>query len=206
MDLAAALTAFVVIFPAELPDKTMIATLVLATRYRPWPVWTGVTAAFFVQCVVAVMVGGVLTLLPRQPVLGVAAVLFAIGGFVMFRGASRAAEAEAAEEQEFEQRVAARGASTHRAALVSFGVLFAAEWGDLSQLFTAGLVARTGEPVSVFLGSWTALAVVAGLAVALGRTLTRRVSLAAVRRVAGALLVIIACLTAAEALGVDLPG
>jgi putative Ca2+/H+ antiporter (TMEM165/GDT1 family) len=202
MDLVAALTAFAVILPAELPDKTMVATLVLSTRYRPLPVWLGVAAAFFVQCLVAVAAGGMLSLLPRQPVLAVAAVLFAIGAVVMFRGAGHAAEDEAAEEREYEEKLAARGGGAGRAALVSFGVLFAAEWGDLSQLFTAGLVVRTGEPVSVFLGSWAALIVVAGLAVMLGRTLLRYVSLSVVRRLAGTLLALIAAATAAEALGV----
>ena len=44
MDLTVALTAFALIFPVELPDKTFIATLVLATRYRPLLVWLGVSA------------------------------------------------------------------------------------------------------------------------------------------------------------------
>ena len=42
----AALAAFAVIVPVELPDKTFVATLVLSTRYQPLPVWAGVTAAF----------------------------------------------------------------------------------------------------------------------------------------------------------------
>jgi putative Ca2+/H+ antiporter (TMEM165/GDT1 family) len=201
MDLVAALTAFAVIFPAELPDKTMVATLVLSTRYRPLPVWLGVAAAFFVQCLVAVAAGGVLTLLPRRPVLAVTAILFAIGAVVMFRGAGRADEDEADEEREYEDKLASRGDGARRAALVSFGVLFAAEWGDLSQLFTAGLVVRTGEPGSVFIGSWAALIVVAGLAVLLGRTLLRYVSLSVVRRISGALLAVMAVVTAAESLG-----
>jgi putative Ca2+/H+ antiporter (TMEM165/GDT1 family) len=33
-----ALTVFALILPAELPDKTMVATLVLATRFPPLPV------------------------------------------------------------------------------------------------------------------------------------------------------------------------
>ena len=37
-----ALTAFVALVPVELPDKTFVATLVLATRYRPLLVWIGV--------------------------------------------------------------------------------------------------------------------------------------------------------------------
>lgn len=34
MDLGVALTAFALILPAELPDKTFVATMVLSTRYR----------------------------------------------------------------------------------------------------------------------------------------------------------------------------
>ena len=42
MDLAVAATTFALIFPVELPDKTFVASLVLATRYRPLLVWVGV--------------------------------------------------------------------------------------------------------------------------------------------------------------------
>ena len=206
MDLVAALTAFAVILPAELPDKTMVATLVLATRFRPWPVWLGVVTAFAAQCAVAVTAGGLLSLLPRRPLLAVTALLFAVGAVLLFRGSSRAAEHEAEEEREYEQKLASRQAGGLKAAAISFGVLFAAEWGDLSQLFTAGLVVRTGEPISVFLGAWSALALVAGLAVLAGRALLRHVSLTVVRRVAGSLLVLLAMITAAEALGVQLIG
>ena len=54
MDLGTVATAFALIFPVELPDKTFVATLVLATRYRPLLVWIGVSAAFVVQCLVAI--------------------------------------------------------------------------------------------------------------------------------------------------------
>src|SRR6266511_4180906 len=46
-------TAFLLVVPVELPDKTFVATLVLATRYRPGPVWIGVTLAFGIQGLVA---------------------------------------------------------------------------------------------------------------------------------------------------------
>jgi hypothetical protein len=62
-------------------------------------------------------------------------------------------------------------------------VLFAAEWGDLSQLLTAGLVAAGRAPVPVFVGSWVALAVVAGAGVVLGRVLRRRIRLSVIRYV-----------------------
>ncbi len=52
--------------------------------------------------------------------------------------------------------------------LASFLVLFAAEWGDLSQLLTLTLVARYEDPVSVFVGALGALLTVSALAVPRG--------------------------------------
>ena len=48
---------FGAIFVVELPDKTFLATLVMATRYRPLLVWIGVSLAFAVQTIVAVLLG-----------------------------------------------------------------------------------------------------------------------------------------------------
>jgi putative Ca2+/H+ antiporter (TMEM165/GDT1 family) len=62
VNLALVLTTFAVILPAELPDKSMLASLVLGTRYRPLPVFLGVAAAFAVHVCVAVAIGGVLAL------------------------------------------------------------------------------------------------------------------------------------------------
>ena len=61
--------------------------------------------------------------------------------------------------------------------LASFLVLFAAEWGDLSQLLTISLVAKYEDPVTVFIGALGALLVVSGLAVVAGRALQRFVTL-----------------------------
>jgi putative Ca2+/H+ antiporter (TMEM165/GDT1 family) len=41
-----ALICFPVIFVAELPDKTIFASLVMATKGRPSPVWLGAAAAY----------------------------------------------------------------------------------------------------------------------------------------------------------------
>jgi putative Ca2+/H+ antiporter (TMEM165/GDT1 family) len=75
-------------------------------------------------------------------------------------------------------------------------VLFLAEWGDLSQLLTAGLAARSGDPVSVFIGSWLALVSVAALAIVLGRTLLRFVSLGLIRRIGAGICALLAVLAA----------
>jgi Ca2+/H+ antiporter, TMEM165/GDT1 family len=193
MDLVVVATAFALIFPVELPDKTFVATLVLATRYRPVPVWVGVSAAFFVQSLVAVTAGGLLSLLPHRVVSAAAGLLFLVGAVILWRGAAEAdADVEESEEEAEVVALATADTSWLRAAMTSFGVLFLAEWGDLSQLLTAGLAARYHDPVSVFVGSWLALVVVAGLAVVLGRTLMRFVRLSTIRRVGAVICVLLA--------------
>jgi len=201
-DLATVGLAFLLIFPAELPDKTFIATLVLSTRYRRLAVWIGVALAFAVQSAIAVAAGGLLSLLPQRLVLGITCLLFAAGAIVMLVSGLRARSAEIAEEEdeaeEFEESAErhARGStSTLRIALTSFIVLFTAEWGDLSQLLTAGLAARTGEPFSVFIGAWLALITVAGIAVLIGGWLQKRVALWRIRLVSAAVLAALAAWT-----------
>lgn len=203
LDLAVLATTFALIFPAELPDKTFIATLVLATRYRHLPVWLGVSAAFLIQVVIACTFGGFLALLPEALVFAVTTALFAIGAVVLVRGglASRAAEREAEEEEEAEiaEKAAHRDmTSPWKVFITSFVILFTAEWGDLSQLLTAGLAARTGDPLSVGIGAWLALVTVCGIAVIAGRWLQRRVPIWRIRLVSGALLAALAIWTATE--------
>ena len=187
MSAGIALATLILILPVELPDKTLMATLVLSTRYRPLPVLLGVSAAFAVQCAIAVTAGQLLTLLPERLVAGVVAVLFGIGAVILLRSSGPEEDDEVATA-----RAAQRGPLA--VAATSFGVLFAAEWGDASQLATAALTARYENPVSVFTGSFVALVTVAALAVALGGIITRRVPLRLVQRVAGVLFAVFAVL------------
>jgi Ca2+/H+ antiporter, TMEM165/GDT1 family len=194
-----ALLAFVAIVPVELPDKTFVATLVLSTRYRPLPVYAGVVLAFGVQCLVAVLAGTLISKLPRQPVELVAAVLFAAGALVLLRGARRAEPSEDEARQEYAGKIA-DPRSGWRAAIASFLILFTAEWGDLSQLLTAGLVASGRPGLPVFVGAWLGLAVVSGAAILLGRWLMKRVKLSLVRYVGATVCAILAVITVVEAL------
>lgn len=195
----AALAAFAVILPVELPDKTFVATLVLSTRYPALPVWLGVVTAFGVQCLVAVGVGSLLRLLPQQPVALFAAGLFAVGAVILLRSARRADAEEAEQEEAYASKITT-GKQGWRAAGASFLVLFTAEWGDLSQLLTANLVASGQPAVSVFFGAWLALATVSGAAVLLGRWLVRRIRLSLVRYLAAAVCATLAVATVVTAL------
>lgn len=179
----------------ELPDKTLVATLVLSTRYRPRPVLMGVAAAFAVQCVLAVTAGGLLHLLPHRLLEGIVAVLFAVGAFLLARESLTSEEEEVAEDTP-----AGAGLSDRRIFGISFGVLFAAEWGDASQLATAGLVARYGQPVAIWLGAFIALVGVAFLAVALGKVILRRVPLQLLHRLAALLFAAFAVIAAVAAI------
>jgi len=177
----AGLIAFGVILLVELPDKTLVASLVLSTRYRPRPVLIGVAAAFAVQCVIAATAGGVITLLPRRAVEAVVAVLFAVGAMLLIRESLGT-------EENVELAEARETAPFGRIVATSFGVLFAAEWGDASQIATAGLVARhrgVAHAIATGIGAWVALVAVAALAITIGRVVVRRVPLRLVHRVAG---------------------
>jgi putative Ca2+/H+ antiporter (TMEM165/GDT1 family) len=203
VDVAVLLATFLVIFPAELPDKSFIATLVLATRFPRLWVWLGATVAFGIQMVIAVAAGQLLSLLPERLVQGVTAALFAVGAVLLVRAGLRArgaeAEEEAEEAAEVDRVVRERGGSGALAAFgTTFVIIFTAEWGDLTQLVTAGQAARTGATLSVFLGSWAALTAVAGIGVLVGGWLQQRVPLWRIRLVSGGLLAVLAVVTLVE--------
>jgi Ca2+/H+ antiporter, TMEM165/GDT1 family len=197
MDLVTVAIAFGAIFVVELPDKTFIAALVLSTRYRPLAVWIGVGLAFGVQTLVAVTAGALATLLPDTLVKGVA--IFLLGAVVLFRTAPGADAAEKETEDEYAAK-SAEPKSFLKAAVASFLVLFAAEWGDLSQLLTISLVARYHDHVSVFVGAWAALLTVSGLAVLAGRVLLRHLRLSVLHYVGAGVCLLLAVVTAVEVL------
>src|SRR3954469_21259217 len=119
MDLAALVVTFGAIFVVELPDKTFLATLVLATKYRPFLVWIGVGAAFAVQTTVAVLLGSAAGLLAESVVHLVARGMFATGATVLLReGLSHHRASLAEGEEEFGAE--AKPATGFRAVLASF--------------------------------------------------------------------------------------
>ncbi len=197
MDLAIIATTFVAIFIVELPDKTFIAALVLSTRYKPLAVWIGVGLAFGVQTLVAVTAGALATLLPDTLIKSVAFLIFLIGAIVLVRTAPGAEAAEKEQEEEYAAK-AAEPKSFFKAMVASFLVLFAAEWGDLSQLLTISFVTKYDDHVSVFLGAWAALLTVSGLAVLAGRVLLRYLKLSLLHYVGAGVCLVLAVVTLVE--------
>jgi putative Ca2+/H+ antiporter (TMEM165/GDT1 family) len=175
-----------VIFIGELPDKTMFASLVLATKGRPRQVWLGASAAFAAHVAIAVTVGVALfALLPKRAVDAVVAAMFLFGAVYAWR-----------ESRKGEEHVDPKQPSRHGAILTAFAVIFLAEWGDLTQILTANLAAKYHAPLSVAVGSVLALWAVAGLAVAGSRSLLRFVPIATIRKVTAAVLLVLTAYTA----------
>jgi putative Ca2+/H+ antiporter (TMEM165/GDT1 family) len=185
-------SVFAVIFVAELPDKTALAALVLATRHKALPVFLGTALALTVQSVVAVAAGGLLSLLPPRPVHIGAGVLFLVSAVVMWRRKADDDDDDGAAGKH-------RGPPTFwRSFGTVFGVVFIAEWGDLTQLGTAALAARYKSPIAVFTGATLALWCVAALAVFVGNRAGKLLDPEVTKRVAA---VIFALLGAALIFG-----
>jgi putative Ca2+/H+ antiporter (TMEM165/GDT1 family) len=199
------LIAFALVFPVELPDKTLVATVLLAARLRPLPVFAGVSSAFAVHCVIAVAFGGVLTLLPPRVVAAVVGLLFGVGAFVLLREGFGREDASGRERGEVIEATAGSpgssgsSASFWRIAATAFGVLFVAEFGDASQLATAALTARYEAPLSVGLGAFVALVTVAAIAVLVGKRVGDRLPKRILQRAAGMVFAVFALLALGEA-------
>jgi putative Ca2+/H+ antiporter (TMEM165/GDT1 family) len=75
-----------------------------------------------------------------------------------------------------------------------------AEFGDLTQLATAGFAARFDDPIAVACGAVLALSSVSGLAVLTGSWLTTKVPLRVIQRSAALLFFVIGITTLVTAL------
>jgi putative Ca2+/H+ antiporter (TMEM165/GDT1 family) len=198
MSLAVAAIAFGVVFLAELPDKSMVASLVLGTRYRALYVWVGAAAAFSVHVVIAVAAGGALALLPHRLVEGIVAVLFLAGAALLWFG-KESQEEETGRDGSGSARDIAEP-TLRRVASVSFAVIFVGEWGDITQIATANLAAKYHDPVGVGIGALLGLWTVVAIGVVAGSKLVERVPLAMVRRITAVILAALGVVSAVAAI------
>jgi len=174
---------FLLVAVAELPDKTMIATLFMAARASPVMVWLGASAAFALHVVLAVVAGRILQLLPHRILESVVTALFIAGAAYLLLVPEKAAESKGIEEAE-----AAKGALASKVFVSAFAVILVGEFGDLTQLLTVNLVAKYHQPLSVGVGAFCALTTVCAIGAFAGRALLRVVPLQLIRRLSGALL------------------
>jgi putative Ca2+/H+ antiporter (TMEM165/GDT1 family) len=178
-------TVFGVIFLAELPDKTALAAMVLATRHRALPVFLGAALALTAQSVIAVAAGALLAKLPSQIVHLGSGIVFIVCALVMWL---RKPEAEEAPEDGKPQ------AGFWRVLWTVFAVVFIAEWGDLTQIGTAAFEAKHHAWLTIFLASSLALWIVAGIAVFVGNRAAKLLDPAITQKVAAVVFLVVGVL------------
>ena len=160
MDISIFLTAFIIVFVAEIiGDKSVYTISSLVTRFSPTAVFLGLAIAFGLKMLVAVLIGQVLTELPLWLLGTVSAVTYFTTAFVLwFRKADKIDPNPPA-------------ANFPASAVVSFASIFFIEWGDIGQISAATLTAQYKAPVAIWLGATSALLVKGILAIFLGLAL-----------------------------------
>lgn len=163
---------FSLIFVAELPDKTAFATLLMSTKGRPVAVLCGVALAFFFLTLLAVVFGEIFAFFPERWVHRGAGILFLVFAYNSWKQ-KEDAEEEIKNELHFSKRT-----EFFKTLSKAFGVIFIAEWGDLTQIATASLAARYHDYLlTVFCAATLALCSVALIAILVGRKLKKVIPL-----------------------------
>lgn len=173
-------TTFVLVFLAELGDKTQLVCMTLAARHRGRPVFLGAAIAFLLLNLLAVLFGATLAhWLPEKLLAAIVAVLFAVFGLQSLRTASNGENEEIVEK------------SGHSLFLTTFLMIFVAELGDKTQIAVAGM-AGTYAAGPVWLGGTLALVLSAALAVMIGRKLLQKIPMNLLHRLVGIFFLLLA--------------
>lgn len=152
---------FSFIFLAALPGRTTFVMLLLATRSRALPVFAGSSVAFLIQSLISVFLGSLLGALPHHWVNLGSGLLFLIFSFRMWQERNAVSEDDSKLANKIEKTF--WGASRN-----AFVAVFAAEWGDVSQLAIASVAAHYSDHVMVWVSASAALILITALAVGIG--------------------------------------
>jgi putative Ca2+/H+ antiporter (TMEM165/GDT1 family) len=182
--------SFVVIFVAELGDKSQLMALAFASRYRAMTVLVAVTLATLLVHAGSVLIGSAFAVaLPTAAIQVAAGLAFFVFAAWTIRG------------DELDDEDARRAQRTGRWAVVTIGTaFFLAELGDKTMLATITL-ATTEEPWGTWLGSTAGMVAADAMAIALGAFLGTRLPERAVRLFAAASFVVFGALLLLEGLG-----
>ena len=155
--------AYLSVLAAEMiGDRSLYAISALVARFRALPVLCGVVVAFMGKALVAVAVGHLVADLPRALLTGITAASFFVSAYLVWRARESRSNATPAPRADWAT-----------AASAAFASVFLVEWGDVGQITTAALSARSGAPVAVWLGATLALTTKGLLGITLGIGLRR---------------------------------
>jgi len=178
--LAVSGSSYLLIFAAEIGDKSQLVCMVLAARYRAFPVILGSIIAFMFLNTLAVTFGvAIASWFPEVLISAIVAILFAIFGVHALR----------VEEEPEDEKVEV--SSNHGIFITTFLLISVAEFGDKTQLAVVAL-SSTSLPIAVWLGSTIALITTSALGVWAGRTLLQRIPILLLHRISGVIFIVLA--------------
>ena len=159
------LVSAVLIFVAELGDKSQLLALAFATRYKFWPTMIGIFLATLLVHAGSVAIGRIAAAaLPVGPINIAAGLAYLLFAAWTIRGDELGAANEARAQRQGRWAVLAIGTA-----------FFLAELGDKTMLATVTL-ATTNEPIGTWLGSTVGMVAADALAVGAGAVIARRIS------------------------------
>jgi putative Ca2+/H+ antiporter (TMEM165/GDT1 family) len=191
------LSAFGLVFVAELGDKTQLAVLTQTCKYRrPWAVFLGASIALTAVTALGAIAGQVLgRFVPGNVLRMVAAAAFVVMGLLLAQEAAKSAADQAGAACDLPENLTCDSRQIGwRAFASTFGLLFIAEMGDKTQLAVLNLAGSHAAPWSVFLGAALALTGVTALGVVGGEGLRRLVPERVLRWIAAVAFVIMGVL------------
>jgi len=181
VDLKLFISTFTLISVAELPDKTMFAIILLATRHRPLAVFSGVAVAFVTQNLVALALGNVIGFLPHRLIAISSGILFL---FFAYQNWRQNTEVQV-EDSSGEAAQLTQTKTFWKSAWLSFMMIFIAEWGDLTQIASAALVAKNpGHEMTIFAASTLALWLVTAIFILIGHHSKKIIKIKSLQRIA----------------------
>lgn len=155
------LTTFLFIFLAAAPGRTSFVLMMLASHGRLKSIFVGAAAAFLIQCMFSVLLGGLLVLLPQALVQLASALLFIFFAYSFWKQSEKSIDSKLVPRE-----IGAKSV---------FLVIFMAEFGDVSQLAIATSAAKSSSKISVFILAVIALWIITGVALLVGHKLTQKI-------------------------------
>jgi Ca2+/H+ antiporter, TMEM165/GDT1 family len=173
-------SSYLLIFAAEIGDKSQLVCMALAARYKASPVILGSILAFIFLNTLAVTFGiAIANWIPEILISAIVAILFAVFGIHALR----------VEDVQDDENV--KVSSHSKILFTTFLLISVAEFGDKTQLAVVAL-SSTSIPTAVWFGSTLALITTSMLGVFAGRTILQKMPITLLHRVSGVIFIILA--------------
>lgn len=182
--ITASISTFSLVSLAEIGDKSQLVCMVLATRYRHWPVLLAAALAFAMLNILAVAFGSsIAAWIPASVLAGIVAAMFLAFGIQALRAGDK------------DQDIKVQEKSNHGVFVTTFLMILVSEFGDKTQIAVAGL-STSFSAFPVWIGATVALILISALGIWAGKALTGRVPLHWLHRASGLLFLVFGGLAA----------